>query len=108
MMEWTMEMQMVVAELTEQYVEFGEGCEDACAHCPYAAQCHAGGSVRFSPTHKSFFRKSEKNLSKGIDKPAKMSIIVTVRMRCGKHPKEGEPDDDELDEGNLPQEQCCL
>lgn len=40
-MEWTMEMQMVVAELTEQYVEFGEGCEDACAHCPYAAQCHA-------------------------------------------------------------------
>ena len=44
--------------------------------------------------------KKKKNLEKGIDKPAKMSIIVTVRMRCGKHPKEGEPDDDELLDGD--------
>ena len=27
--------------LTARYVTFGEGCEGACEHCPYAEQCEA-------------------------------------------------------------------
>ena len=40
-MEWTWEMRDVVAQLADEYVEYGEGCDEACEHCPYAAQCEA-------------------------------------------------------------------
>lgn len=40
-MEWTSEMRVVVAELAEQYVVYGEGCEGACERCPYADRCDA-------------------------------------------------------------------
>ena len=40
-MKWTHEMHKVVEELTDKYVEYGEGCDGACEHCPYAEQCNA-------------------------------------------------------------------
>lgn len=40
-MKWNLEMINLVDELTDQYVVFGEGCEEACSHCPYRAECHA-------------------------------------------------------------------
>lgn len=40
-MEWTREMELVVAELAAEYVVSGEGCEGACEHCPYAEECEA-------------------------------------------------------------------
>ena len=40
-MEWTQEMRDVVDALTEKYVTYGDGCEKACEHCPYADQCEA-------------------------------------------------------------------
>ena len=39
-MEWTSEMREAVMELME-YVEYGEGCEGACEHCPFAERCEA-------------------------------------------------------------------
>ncbi len=40
-MEWTWEMRDVVAQLADECVEYGEGCDEDCEHCPYAAQCEA-------------------------------------------------------------------
>lgn len=40
MMNWTKEMINKVDELTDLYVITGEGCENACKHCPYYTECH--------------------------------------------------------------------
>lgn len=40
MMEWTDEMMDKVDELTDLYVTFGEGCGEACKHCPYREECN--------------------------------------------------------------------
>lgn len=39
-MEWTTEMREVAYGLMEHVVS-GEGCEEACARCPFADRCEA-------------------------------------------------------------------
>ena len=40
-MEWSLEMREVVSRLVDEDVEYGEGCDEACEHCPFAERCAA-------------------------------------------------------------------
>ena len=38
-MFWTAEAREVTEMLADTYVTCGHGCEEACAHCPFAEAC---------------------------------------------------------------------
>lgn len=35
----TMEMRETLWRLADEYVTYGQGCDEACEHCPYADWC---------------------------------------------------------------------
>lgn len=34
-----MEMRETLGRLADEYVTYGQGCDEACEHCPYAEWC---------------------------------------------------------------------